>query len=305
MGVDIHNTWSSNVGIVVERFNYHKRGYFARECRAPRSQDNRNKESTRRNVPVKTTKSSALVSCDGLAGYDWSNQSGEGLNYALMAYSTLSFDSEKSDNEDKSVPQPKIEKKTVKPSVAKDITFVPSDEQGLINLSFLKPIVQQPVVAGTQSNGNACTKDTNNAGQTRKEQEPGKDYILLPLWTADLPFSHEPKSSQDVGFKPSNDVGKKVNEVPRQENECKDQVEKDIFIVVFGNKLDERGIVIRNKATLVDQGHTQEEGIDYDEVFAPVARIEAIRLFLAYALFKDFVVYQMDVKSAFLYEKIE
>ncbi|GJU40315.1 putative ribonuclease H-like domain-containing protein [Tanacetum coccineum] len=67
----------------------------------------------------------------------------------------------------------------------------------------------------------------------------------------------------------------------------------------FMNKKDERGIVIRNKARLVAQGYTQEEGIDYDEVFAPVARIEAIRLFLAYASFKDFVVYQMDVKSAF------
>ncbi|GJT45095.1 retrovirus-related pol polyprotein from transposon TNT 1-94 [Tanacetum coccineum] len=71
------------------------------------------------------------------------------------------------------------------------------------------------------------------------------------------------------------------------------------------NKNDERGIVIRNKARLVAQGYTQEEGIDYDEVFAPVARIKAIRLFLAYASFKDFVVYQMDVKSAFLYGKIE
>ncbi|GJT05935.1 putative ribonuclease H-like domain-containing protein [Tanacetum coccineum] len=56
---------------------------------------------------------------------------------------------------------------------------------------------------------------------------------------------------------------------------------------------------------LVAQGYTQEEGIDYDEVFAPVTRIKAIRLFLAYASFKDFVVYQMDVKSAFLYRKIE
>ncbi|GJR39465.1 putative reverse transcriptase, RNA-dependent DNA polymerase [Tanacetum coccineum] len=55
----------------------------------------------------------------------------------------------------------------------------------------------------------------------------------------------------------------------------------------------------------VTTGYTQEEGIDYNEVFAPVARIEAIRLFLAYALFKDFMVYQMDVKSAFLYGKIE
>ncbi|GJY03955.1 putative ribonuclease H-like domain-containing protein [Tanacetum coccineum] len=74
---------------------------------------------------------------------------------------------------------------------------------------------------------------------------------------------------------------------------------------VYRNKKDERGIVIKNKARLVAQGYTQEEGIDYDEVFAPVARIEAIRLFLAYASFKDFMVYQMDVKSAFLYGKIE
>ncbi|GKF04830.1 putative ribonuclease H-like domain-containing protein [Tanacetum coccineum] len=56
---------------------------------------------------------------------------------------------------------------------------------------------------------------------------------------------------------------------------------------------------------MVAQGYTQEEGINYDEVFALVARIEAIRLFLAYALFKDFVVYQIDVKSAFIYGKIE
>ncbi|GKA68987.1 uncharacterized mitochondrial protein-like protein [Tanacetum coccineum] len=68
---------------------------------------------------------------------------------------------------------------------------------------------------------------------------------------------------------------------------------------VFRNKKDERGIMIKNKARLVAQGYTQEEGIDYDEVFAPVARIEAIRLFLTYDSFKEFVVYQMDVKSAF------
>ncbi|GJQ92148.1 putative ribonuclease H-like domain-containing protein [Tanacetum coccineum] len=74
---------------------------------------------------------------------------------------------------------------------------------------------------------------------------------------------------------------------------------------VFKNKKDERRIVIRNKIRLVVQGYTQEEGIEYDEVFAPVARIEAIRLFLAYASFKEFMVYQMDEKSAFLYGKIE
>nr|GEU44307.1 copia protein [Tanacetum cinerariifolium] len=74
---------------------------------------------------------------------------------------------------------------------------------------------------------------------------------------------------------------------------------------VLKNKKDERGIVIRNKTRLVAQGHTQEEGIDYDEVFAHVARIEAIRLFLAYASFMGFTVYQMDVKSAFLYGTID
>ncbi|GJT03178.1 putative ribonuclease H-like domain-containing protein [Tanacetum coccineum] len=74
---------------------------------------------------------------------------------------------------------------------------------------------------------------------------------------------------------------------------------------VYQNKKDERGVVVRNKARLVAQGHRQEEGIDYDEVFAPVARLEAIRIFLAFASYMGFIVYQIDVKSAFLYGKID
>ncbi|GJU56921.1 putative ribonuclease H-like domain-containing protein [Tanacetum coccineum] len=74
---------------------------------------------------------------------------------------------------------------------------------------------------------------------------------------------------------------------------------------VFKNKKYERGIVVRNKARLVAQGYTQEEGIDYDKVFALIARIKAIGLFLAYASYMGFIVYQMDVKSAFLYGTIE
>ncbi|GKD26675.1 putative ribonuclease H-like domain-containing protein, partial [Tanacetum coccineum] len=74
---------------------------------------------------------------------------------------------------------------------------------------------------------------------------------------------------------------------------------------VYRNKKDERGVVVRNKARLVAQGHRKEEWIDYDEVFAHVARIEAIRIFLAFASFMGFIVYQMDVKSAFLYGTIE
>ncbi|GJZ91811.1 putative ribonuclease H-like domain-containing protein [Tanacetum coccineum] len=74
---------------------------------------------------------------------------------------------------------------------------------------------------------------------------------------------------------------------------------------VFRNKKDRRGIVVRNKARLVAQGYTQEEGINYVEIFALVARIEAIRLFLAYASYMGFIVYHMDVKSAFFYGTIE
>ncbi|GJU03736.1 putative ribonuclease H-like domain-containing protein [Tanacetum coccineum] len=218
------------------------------------------------------------------------------------------------------------------------------------------------------------TKTSDNAGQARKETKPVKYYILLPLWTADPPFSKKSKSSHDDGSKPSSDDGKKVDEDPRKESECKDQekednvnstnnvntvsstvnvvddeddgavakmnnldttiqvspnpttrihkdhpldqVIKDLQLATQtrkmlknleerGNKKDERGIVIRNKARLVAQRYTQEEGLDYDKVFAPVTRIKVIRLFLAYASFKEFVVYQIDVKSAFLYGNIE
>nr|GEW20266.1 hypothetical protein [Tanacetum cinerariifolium] len=276
--------------------------------------------------------------------------------------------------------------------------------------ALTKTINYEPIVVGTQSNGFAATKASDNACQARKETEPVKDHILLPLWTADPPFSQDPKSSHDDGSKPSSDDGKKVDEDPRIESECKDQKKEDnvnstnnvntagtneVNVVggktgielpfdlnmhaledasIFdflnnyeddgpitdmnnldttiqvsptpttrihkdhplnkvigdlhsttqtrqmsknleehgfaldgfsGIKKDEMGNVIRNKARLVAQKDTQEEEIDYYEVFAPIARIEAIRLFLAYASFKDFVVYQMDVKSAFLYEKIE
>ncbi|KAI3701884.1 hypothetical protein L6452_27331 [Arctium lappa] len=69
---------------------------------------------------------------------------------------------------------------------------------------------------------------------------------------------------------------------------------------VFKNKKDEVGIVIRNKERLVAKGYRQEKGIDYDETYAPVARIEAIRMFLAYVAYKNFTVYQIDVKTVFL-----
>ncbi|GKC96631.1 putative ribonuclease H-like domain-containing protein [Tanacetum coccineum] len=82
----------------VKCYNCHKRGHYARKCRASRNQDNKNKESSRRSVPVETSTSTDLVSCDGLGGYDWSDQAEEGPNYALMAFSSSSPDSKVSND---------------------------------------------------------------------------------------------------------------------------------------------------------------------------------------------------------------
>nr|GEW55230.1 hypothetical protein [Tanacetum cinerariifolium] len=136
------------------------------------------------------------------------------------------------------------------------------------------------------------------------------NYEPIALGTQSNGFI-DPKSSHDDGFKPSSDAKKKEELLQFKLQEVWSLVDlpngkKAIGTKwVFKNKKDERGIVIRNKARLVCQGQTQEEWIDYDEVSAPVARIEAIRLFLAYASFKDFIVYQIDVRSAFLYGKIK
>ncbi|GJY68582.1 putative ribonuclease H-like domain-containing protein, partial [Tanacetum coccineum] len=113
--------------------------------------------------------------------------------------------------------------------------------------------------------------DINSSTQTRKMTKIFKEHAMK-VWTlVDLP-----NGKRDIGTK-----------------------------WVFRNKKYKRGIVVRNKARLVAQGYTQEEGIDYNEVFAPVAMIEAIRLFLAYVSFMGFIVYQMDMKSAFLYGTIK
>ncbi|GJS37823.1 ribonuclease H-like domain-containing protein [Tanacetum coccineum] len=124
--------------------------------------------------------------------------------------------------------------------------------------------------------------------ETPRGKSQEKVTIKMPILTKFKEFSYDDPNLQVL-------MDKKGDENPRKESTK----------WVFRNKKDERGIVIRNKVRLVAQGYTQEEGIDYDEVFALVLRIEAIRLFLAYASFKDFVVYQMDVKSVFLYGKIE
>ncbi|GKC53488.1 hypothetical protein Tco_1076233, partial [Tanacetum coccineum] len=93
--------------------------------------------------------------------------------------------------------------------------------------TLTKSMNYKPVIAGNQSNGNAGTQACENVGKAKMETVPGKDYILLPLWTTDPPFSQDLKSSHDHESKPSNDDQKKVDEEPRKDSECKDQEKKE------------------------------------------------------------------------------
>ncbi|GKC87208.1 retrovirus-related pol polyprotein from transposon TNT 1-94 [Tanacetum coccineum] len=128
----------------VECFNCHKKGHFARECRVPRNQDNKNMESSRRNVQVETTTSNALISCDGLGEYDWSDQAKEGpTNYALMAYSSSSSDSEVSTDSicsktcKQTVETLKTQNEQLKKDLRKSELMVLGYKEGLFGTSFM------------------------------------------------------------------------------------------------------------------------------------------------------------------------
>ncbi|GJX54985.1 putative ribonuclease H-like domain-containing protein [Tanacetum coccineum] len=164
------------------------------------------------------------------------------------------------------------------------------------------------VVVGNRSNGDVGEEEKKDAEDLRNESgnpTEGKDKVnaVDPKTSIKLPNDPNMLELEDIVY--SNDDEDVGTEADMNNLDLPNGKRAIGTKLVFRNKKDERGIVIKNKARFVAQGNTQEEGIDYDEVFAPVARIEAIRLFLAYASFKDFVVYQMDVKSDFLYGKIE
>nr|GEW50447.1 hypothetical protein [Tanacetum cinerariifolium] len=174
--------------------------------------------------------------------------------------------------------------------------------------SLIKSLNYVPVVdAGTNSTNLLGTKDA--ASQDVKKDVSSLRYIALPNWVHDALLESTSSNAQDTCKADAPESSGNPNPTASTKNPQADLMEtlavETLIPTVLKNKKDERGIVIRNKARLVAQGHTQEEGIDYDKVFAPVARIEAIRLFLAYASFMGFTVYQMDVKSAFLYGTID
>ncbi|GJU81819.1 putative ribonuclease H-like domain-containing protein [Tanacetum coccineum] len=337
----------------VECYNCQKMGHFARECRALRNEDYKNKDLRRK----------------------------EGPNYALMAYSSPSSSSASSsdlesnpymDLHDKGVfdsgcsrnmignisyltvyeeidggyvafrGNPKggkiirkgkfdgkanegffvgyslnskafrvFNSRTRKVEENMHITFhesipniIGSGPDWLFDIDALTRIMNYELnVAGTQTNSFLVNNvDENTSSQLQ-------DDLNMPTLEENSIFDY--LNDEDVGAEPdmSNlDTTIEVEEPKKVAQALEDPSWTEAMqeeLLQFKNKNDEKGIVIKNEEILVAQGYTQEERIDYDEVIALVARIEAIRLFLAYASFKDIVVYQMDVKSAFIYGKIE
>nr|GFA33479.1 hypothetical protein [Tanacetum cinerariifolium] len=191
-------------------------------------------------------------------------------------------------------------------------TIPPADQLGTLTVETSIPIVSSPVPTACFSDSQEPSnilRDTSNLEESNGV-EADVNYMETTITaspTLTLRIHRDHPKSQIIGH---------VDTSIQTRNKSKESLRRSLMLFktqagpigtkwVLKNKKDERGIVVRNKAKLVAQGHTQEEWIDYDEVFAPVVRIEAIRLFLAYASFIGFTVYQMDVKSAFLYGTID
>ncbi|GJU58858.1 putative ribonuclease H-like domain-containing protein [Tanacetum coccineum] len=155
--------------------------------------------------------------------------------------------------------------------------------------SLSKSMNYVPVVAGNQTNGIVGSKDNIVAGPKDSEEDVG----MKPTEVNESGASDKgEEDSQDTRRTQESDSSS--GKIQDGEKQCNEEL-----LQFHTSEKDERGIVIRNKARLVAQGYTQEEGINYDEVFAPVARIEAIRLFLAYASFRG-ILYPDGCKSAFM-----
>nr|GEU57768.1 retrovirus-related Pol polyprotein from transposon TNT 1-94 [Tanacetum cinerariifolium] len=152
----------------VECYNYHKRGHFARECRALRNQDTKHKESTRRSVLVETHASTALVSCDGIGGYDWSDQAEEGPNYALMAFTSSSSNTKIVDNCKKGLGYESYN--AVPPSYTENFMPLKHDLSYTGSYEF----VDKPVADNTKSSQEETKALRNNS-----------DALIIEKWVSD------------------------------------------------------------------------------------------------------------------------
>ncbi|GJU00903.1 retrovirus-related pol polyprotein from transposon TNT 1-94 [Tanacetum coccineum] len=153
-----------------------------------------------------------------------------------------------------------------------------------------------------------CNAGTDNTEKDEKQSQNDKTGLGMEKTVKDKAKS-KPKKPKNV-----NEALKDESWIIAMQEELNQFIANDVWELVphpksttiigtkwvYMNKLDKNGVVSRNKARLVAQGYNQQEGIDYDETYAPVARLESIRILLAYACALDFKLFQMDVKSAFL-----
>ncbi|GJV68488.1 ribonuclease H-like domain-containing protein [Tanacetum coccineum] len=237
-----------------------------------------------------------------------------------------------SDDEDDNEPNPKVEKKTVVPTATK-IEFVKPKtpvKRSVRHVLTVEALITFNKAVLTNRGKELSEGVSGSSTSSQKDQRLILDCIVMPIWKDASYFGNvAPRTDADDGLQDENDATEKFHD----DSSLKDNVDpawvveantggnflvqtaKKVWILVdiylkgsgaIGTKWviskqeNEGGLSSETKQDLLHQGHTQEEGIDYDEVFAPVARIEAIRMFLAYASYMGFMVYQMDVKSAFL-----
>nr|GEU29442.1 actin-binding, cofilin/tropomyosin type [Tanacetum cinerariifolium] len=184
--------------------------------------------------------------------------------------------------------------------------LVDSGPDWLFDIDALIRIINyEPIAAGIQSNCFVGTKTCDNAGQARKEKEHVKDYILLPLWTVNPLFSQDPKSSQADGFQSTSDSGKKVDEDPSKESECRDQAQE-----VNVNNTNNVNLVGTNEVNTV--GANTNNKLPFDPKMPALEDISTFNFSSVHENADEEAdmnnidtTIQMDVKSAFLYGKIE
>nr|GEZ51870.1 putative ribonuclease H-like domain-containing protein [Tanacetum cinerariifolium] len=255
--------------------------HFTRECRSPKdTRRNVTTEPQRRHVPVETSTSNVLVSqCDGVGSYEWSFQAKEEpTNYVEPEFKGKKHESEVYVSPSSSAKTKKHNDKTTK--VSKGKSHVDTDTfsaAGPSNTAVSPTLEKSTYVDTSQYPDDLNMLELEDITYFDDEDDVGAEADFTNLET-NITVSHIPTT----------------------------RVHKDHPVTQVLGRLSS-GTQTRSMTRVAkDQGGlSQEEGIDYEEVFAPVARIEPIRLFLAYASFMGFMVYQMDVKSAFMYGTIE
>nr|GEW98127.1 retrovirus-related Pol polyprotein from transposon TNT 1-94 [Tanacetum cinerariifolium] len=317
----------------VKCYNCHRKGHFARECRSPKdSRRNGDAEPQIRNVPVETSTSNALVSqCDGVGSYDWSFQAEEEpANYVLIAFSSSSSSL---DNEVVSCSKAcskayahlhsQYDKLTAdfRKSQFDAISYqtgLESVEARLLVYKQNEYVFEEDIkLLKLEGNPHHALKDKGVIDSGCSRHMTGNMSYLFDFKEFNggyVAFRGNPKGGKIFG-KEKIKTGKldfddvyfvkelrfnlfSVSQMCDKKNSVLFTATKCLVLSPDFKLPDASQVLLRVPK---ENNMYNEKGIDYKEVFSPVARIEAIRLFLAYDSFMGFMVYQMDVKSAFLY----